>query len=62
MGLILRIRNRGRKEIIEWGFSFKNVNRVIAECSADNCSSTSILEKLKMNIMGMVDDMLKIAN
>ncbi|MGE7690329.1 GNAT family N-acetyltransferase [Lysinibacillus sp. NPDC097214] len=63
-GVIPSAQNKGYateavKEIIEWAFSFKNVNKVIAECLVDNFSSTRLLEKLNMNNIGVVDDMLK---
>lgn len=63
-GIIPSEQNKGYateavKEIIEWAFSFKNVNKVIAECLVDNISSTRVLEKLSMNKIGVVDDMLK---
>ncbi|MEK4762948.1 GNAT family N-acetyltransferase [Viridibacillus sp. FSL E2-0187] len=63
-GIIPSEQNKGYateavKEIIEWAFSFKNVNKVIAECLVDNISSTKVLEKLSMNKIGVVDDMLK---
>ena len=47
------------KEIIEWAFSFKNVDKVIAECLVDNFASIRVLEKLKMKKLGVVDDMFK---
>ncbi len=63
-GIIPSAQNKGYateavKEIIEWAFSFKNVDKVIAECLVDNFSSIRVLEKLKMKKLGVVDDMLK---
>lgn len=45
--------------IIQWAFSFKNVNKVVAECLNDNIPSIKVLEKLQMKRIGSENNMLK---
>ncbi|MFD1848897.1 GNAT family N-acetyltransferase [Oceanobacillus bengalensis] len=47
------------REIIKWAFSFKNVEKVVAECKDDNVGSIRVLEKLHMKRSGHENNMLK---
>ena len=46
-------------KIIQWSFTFKTVNKVVAECLDDNVPSISVLEKLGMKQIGSKNNMLK---
>lgn len=46
-------------EIIKWAFGFNQVDKVIAECLDDNIPSIKVLEKLRMNKIDRVDNLLK---
>ncbi|GIN41358.1 GNAT family N-acetyltransferase [Heyndrickxia oleronia] len=63
-GIIPSAQNKGYateavKEIINWAFTNDDVDRVVAECLHDNIPSIKVLEKLNMNKIGTVNDMLK---
>lgn len=63
-GMIPSARNKGYateavNEIIKWAFTNDHVDKVVAECLHDNIPSIRVLEKLKMNKIGTVNDMLK---
>ncbi|MGP4041003.1 GNAT family N-acetyltransferase [Gracilibacillus sp. D59] len=47
------------KKIIQWAFSFRNINKVIAECQVDNLPSTRVLEKLDFKRIDIENNMLK---
>ncbi|MFA1822927.1 GNAT family N-acetyltransferase [Virgibacillus oceani] len=47
------------EKIIQWAFSYKNVNKVFAECLEDNVPSIKVLEKLQMKRIGSENNMLK---
>ncbi|WP_342539954.1 GNAT family N-acetyltransferase [Heyndrickxia sp. FSL K6-6286] len=63
-GIIPSAQNKGYateavKEIINWAFTNDDVDRVVAECLHDNIPSIKVIEKLNMNKIGTVNDMLK---
>ncbi|MBS4214786.1 MULTISPECIES: GNAT family N-acetyltransferase [Neobacillus] len=63
-GIIPSAQNKGYateavNEIINWAFTNDHVDKVVAECLHDNIPSIKVLEKLKMNKIGTVNDMLK---
>jgi ribosomal-protein-alanine N-acetyltransferase len=63
-GIIPSAQNKGYateavKEIINWAFTNDDVDKVVAECLHDNIPSIKVLEKLNMNKIGTVNDMLK---
>lgn len=63
-GIIPSAQNKGYateavNEIINWAFTNDDVNKVVAECLHDNIPSIKVLEKLNMNKIGTVNDMLK---
>lgn len=45
--------------LIQWAFSFDNVDKVVAECLVDNIPSIRVLEKLQMKRVGLEGNMLK---
>lgn len=45
--------------LIQWAFSFDNVDKVVAECFVDNIPSIRVLEKLQMKRVGLEGNMLK---
>lgn len=46
-------------KLIQWAFSFENVDKVVAECFLDNIPSRRVLEKLQMQIVELEGNMLK---
>lgn len=63
-GIIPSAQNKGFateavNEIINWAFTHDDVDKVVAECLHDNIPSIKVLEKLNMNKIGTVNDMLK---
>ncbi|MFD2042933.1 GNAT family N-acetyltransferase [Ornithinibacillus salinisoli] len=63
-GMVPSVRSKGYateavKKIIEWAFSFENVNIVVAECRDDNVPSIRVLEKLQMKKIGSENNLLK---
>ncbi|MEK5175336.1 GNAT family N-acetyltransferase [Heyndrickxia sp. FSL W8-0496] len=63
-GIIPSAQNKGYateavKEIINWAFTNDDVDKVVAECLHNNIPSIKVLEKLNMNKIGTVNDMLK---
>ena len=63
-GIIPSAQNNGYateavKEIINWAFTNDDVDKVVAECLHNNIPSIKVLEKLNMNKIGTVNDMLK---
>ncbi|MFH5777089.1 GNAT family N-acetyltransferase [Heyndrickxia oleronia] len=63
-GIIPSAQNKGYateavNEIINWAFTNDDVDKVVAECLHDNIPSIKVLEKLNMNKIGTVNDMLK---
>lgn len=63
-GIIPSAQNKGYateavNEIINWAFTNDDVGKVVAECLHDNIPSIKVLEKLNMNKIGTVNDMLK---
>ncbi|WP_259546724.1 GNAT family N-acetyltransferase [Heyndrickxia oleronia] len=63
-GIIPSAQNNGYateavNEIINWAFTNDDVDKVVAECLHDNIPSIKVLEKLNMNKIGTVNDMLK---
>ncbi|WP_026575647.1 GNAT family N-acetyltransferase [Bacillus sp. UNC438CL73TsuS30] len=63
-GIIPSAQNKGYateavNEIIKWAFTNVDVDKVVAECLHDNIPSIKVLEKLNMNKIGTVNDMLK---
>ncbi|MBE1557179.1 GNAT family N-acetyltransferase [Sporosarcina limicola] len=47
------------KAIIDWAFSFNQVEKIIAECLDDNIPSIKVLEKMKMKRVEQNNNMLK---
>lgn len=45
--------------VIDWAFSFENVDTVTAECQCDNLSSIRVLEKIGMKQIGLDNEMMK---
>ncbi|MDL4842427.1 GNAT family N-acetyltransferase [Aquibacillus rhizosphaerae] len=63
-GIVHSSQNKGYatesvREIIQLAFSFRNVNKIVAECQDDNISSIRVLEKLHMNRIKPENNMLK---
>ncbi|MCD8510835.1 MAG: GNAT family N-acetyltransferase [Bacillus sp. (in: Bacteria)] len=48
----------GMKGLIEWAFSFDNIDTIKAECLNDNTPSIRVLEKLDMTLVCQGDGML----
>lgn len=47
------------QKLIDWAFSNKNINKIVAECLDENIPSIRVLEKLQMKRMGSENNMLK---
>jgi ribosomal-protein-alanine N-acetyltransferase len=63
-GIVPSVQDKGYateavRKIIQWAFSYENVNKVAAECLNDNVPSIKVLEKLQMKRIGSENNMLK---
>lgn len=47
------------QKLIDWAFSNKSINKIVAECLDENIPSIRVLEKLQMKRMGSENNMLK---
>jgi ribosomal-protein-alanine N-acetyltransferase len=45
--------------IVEWAFSHRRLQRLIATCEVDNAASAAVLTRLGMRPAGMIEDLLK---
>lgn len=56
-------RNRGyaaeaARRLVEWGLAQPSVEKIVAKCDPNNAASIRVLEKVGMNRVGTVDEML----